>query len=197
ARARVAGGGGAGAGRPHARPLVGLSDELTATRQLPGPHRELRDAAATPENVLAALRTHTHVHLACHGAWDGADPSNSRLLLHGGTLALRQLSAERLADAEFAYLSACHSAAPGAKLINEAVSMASAFQLCGYRQVIGSLWTVDDKVAPLLAHEVYRLFAEPGSLDPATVLHRAVDALRADPDFNEPLYWASMIHSGP
>ncbi|MEU7411924.1 CHAT domain-containing protein [Streptomyces sp. NPDC042638] len=180
-----------------ARPLVGLSDELAATRQLPGPHRELRDAAATPGNVLAALRTHTHVHLACHGAWDGADPSNSRLLLHGGTLTLRQLAAERLADAEFAYLSACHSAAPGVELINEAVSVASAFQLCGYRQVIGSLWTVDDKVAPLLAREVYRLLAEPGAPDPAIVLHRAVDALRADPDFNEPLYWASMVHSGP
>ncbi|MFF7454264.1 CHAT domain-containing protein [Kitasatospora sp. NPDC008115] len=179
------------------RPLVGLDEELAATRRLPGPRRELRDAAATPGNVLAALRTHTHVHLACHGAWDGADPSNSRLLLHGGTLALRRLAAERLADAEFAYLSACHSAAPGAQLVNEAVSVASAFQLCGYRQVIGSLWTVDDAVAPRLAREVYRMLAEPGAPDPATVLHRAVDALRADPDFDEPLYWASMIHSGP
>ncbi|MFD5819374.1 CHAT domain-containing protein [Streptomyces sp. NPDC127038] len=180
-----------------ARPLAGLDEELAATRQMPGPRRELRDAAATPENVLTALRTHTHVHLACHGAWDGADPSNSRLLLHGGTLALRQLAAERPVDAEFAYLSACHSAAPGAELVNEVVSVASAFQLCGYRQVIGGLWTVDDEVAPRLAREVYRLLAEPGAPDLATVLHRAVDALRADPDFDEPLYWASMIHSGP
>ncbi|WP_380281799.1 CHAT domain-containing protein [Kitasatospora purpeofusca] len=179
------------------RPLVGLDDELAATEQLPGRRRELRAAEATPRNVLAALRTHTHVHLACHGAWDGADPSNSRLLLHGGDLALSRLAGERLTGAEFAYLSACHSAAPGAQLVNEALSVASAFQLCGYRQVVGSLWTVDDAVAPLLAREVYRLLAEPGAPDPATVLHRAVDALRAHRDFGEPLYWASMIHSGP
>ncbi|MEV8554791.1 CHAT domain-containing protein [Streptomyces glaucescens] len=178
-------------------PLAALDDELTATRLLPGPRAELRDAAATPRAVLAALRTHTHAHLACHGVRDPADPSHSRLLLHGGDLALRELAAERLPHAEFAYLSACHSAAPGTELADEVVSVASAFQLCGYRQVIGSLWTVEDRMAPLLAHEVYRQLGTSGAPDAAHALHRAIATLRGHERYREPLFWASVVHSGP
>ncbi|TQF02920.1 CHAT domain-containing protein [Kitasatospora acidiphila] len=184
------------AGSPYPR-LTALDDELAATDQLPGPRSELRHTDATPDAVLAALRTHSHAHLACHGVRNPSDPSNSRLLLHNGSLTLRQLASERLLDAEFAYLSACHSAAPGEELANEAISVASAFQLCGYRQVIGSLWTVEDGMGPLLAREVYRRLAAAGAPDVARVLHQAVGALRGHPRYGEPLFWASMIHSGP
>jgi hypothetical protein len=177
--------------------LAALDDELTATRQLSGARTELRDADATPEAVLAALRTHTHAHLACHGVRHPADPSQSSLLLHGGDLTLRELAAERLRDAEFAYLSACHSAAPGRKLADEIISVASAFQLCGYRQVIGSLWTVEDGMGPLLAHEVYRSIGAPGTPDAAHALHRAIGKLREHERYGEPFFWASVVHSGP
>ncbi|MFD3730391.1 CHAT domain-containing protein [Streptomyces sp. NPDC058632] len=113
---------------------------------------------ATPE---AVLRTHTHAHLPCHDVRDPADPSHSRLLLHDGNLALRELVAERLPHAEFAHLSACHSSAPGRELADEVISIASAFQLCGYRQVIGGLWSVEHRMAPLLAREVCRRLAHP------------------------------------
>ncbi|MER6346503.1 CHAT domain-containing protein [Streptomyces sp. NPDC001595] len=178
-------------------PLAALDDELIATRQLSARRSELRDAEATPEAVLAALRTHTHAHLACHGVRNPADPSQSRLLLHGGDLALRQLASERLRNAEFAYLSACHSAAPGKELADEILSVASAFQLCGYRQVIGSLWTVEDGMGPLLAHEVYRLIGAPDAPDAAYALHRAIGKLREHDRYREPLFWASVVHSGP
>ncbi|MFD7701751.1 CHAT domain-containing protein [Streptomyces caelestis] len=177
--------------------LAALDDELTATRLLSGPRAELRDADATPGAVLAALRTHTHAHLACHGVRDPADPSHSRLLLHDGALALRELAAERLPHAEFAYLSACHSSAPGRELADEVISIASAFQLCGYRQVIGSLWTVEDRMAPLLAREVYRRLGAPDAPDAAHALHRAIAALREHDRYGEPLFWASVVHSGP
>ncbi|WP_254711562.1 CHAT domain-containing protein [Streptomyces sp. TRM64462] len=178
-------------------PLAALAQELSATEELTGHRTELRDTAATPEAVLAALRTHTHAHLACHGVRDPAAPSHSRLLLHGGHVTLRELAAERLRDAELAYLSACHSAAPGHELADEVISVASAFQLCGYRQVVGSLWTVDDTMGPLLAREVYRLLAAPDSPGAAHALHRAVGTLREHPHYREPLFWASVIHSGP
>ncbi|MGW1402232.1 CHAT domain-containing protein [Streptomyces sp. NPDC002405] len=177
--------------------LMALEDELAATRELPGPRSELRNGDATPDAVLAALRTHSHAHLACHGVRDGADPSRSRLLLHSGDLTIGRLAAERLLEAEFAYLAACHSAAFGEELVDEAVSVASAFQLSGYRQVIGSLWTVEDDMGPLLAREVYRLLAAPDTPGAAHCLHRAVGALRAHPRYGEPLFWASVIHTGP
>ncbi|WP_149182784.1 CHAT domain-containing protein [Streptomyces sp. TRM49041] len=182
----------------HAHPrLASLDEELSATAEWTGRRTALRDAEATPEAVLAALRTHTHAHFACHGVRDPADPSHSRLLLHGGHVTLRGLAAERLRDAELAYLSACHSAAPGQELADEVISVASAFQLCGYRQVVGSLWTVDDKTGPLLAREVYRLLSAPDAHSAAHALHRAVGTLREHPRYREPLFWASVIHSGP
>lgn len=186
--------GGADGTRPG---LTALVEELTATQVLPGPRAELRDDAATPDAVLAALRTHSHAHLACHGVLDGDEPSRSRLLLHGGELTVGQLAAERLPGAELAYLAACHSARYGKELVDEVVSVASAFQLSGYRQVIGSLWTVEDEMGPLLAREVYRRLATPNGSGPARGLHRAVDMLRAHPRYREPLFWASVIHTGP
>ncbi|MFV0128809.1 CHAT domain-containing protein [Streptomyces sp. HMX112] len=177
--------------------LTALTDELAATAGLPGPRTELRDARATPDAVLAALRAHTHAHLACHGVRDATDPSRGRLLLHGGDLTLRELAAEQPRDAEFAYLSACHSAAPGEELADEVISLASAFQLCGYRHVIGSLWTVEDAMGPPLAREVYRLLGAPDTPGPAHALHRALGALREHPRYAEPLFWASVVHSGP
>ncbi|WP_143661958.1 CHAT domain-containing protein, partial [Streptomyces glaucescens] len=105
--------------------------------------------------------------------------------------------AERLPHAEFAFLSACHSAAPGKELADEVISVASAFQLCGYRQVIGSLWTVDDRMAPVLAREVYRQLGTPGAPGAAHALHRAITTLRGHERYREPLFWASVVHSGP
>ncbi|MFD7439383.1 CHAT domain-containing protein [Streptomyces sp. NPDC059861] len=177
--------------------LTALDDELAATQRLSAVRSELRGTDATPEAVLAALRTHTHAHLACHGVGNPDAPSQSRLRLHGGDLTLRELAAERLRGAEFAYLSACHSAAPGKELADEAISMASAFQLCGYRHVIGSLWTVEDGMGPLLAREVYRALAAPGGPGPAHALHRAVGRLRRHDRYREPLFWASVVHTGP
>ncbi|WP_329568912.1 CHAT domain-containing protein [Kitasatospora sp. NBC_01266] len=180
------------------QPLPAVEEELAALDELPARRLRLNDTQATPQAVLAALRTHTHAHLACHGVYDPAAPSNSRLLLHGGSLTVRDLTTERLSDAEFAYLSACHTAAPGDALLDEMITLASAFQLCGYRQVIGALWTVADAIAPQLAREVYRTMAtaRPGT-DAAHALHRAARQLRSQPHYAAPLFWASVIHIGP
>ncbi|UYQ66337.1 CHAT domain-containing protein [Streptomyces peucetius] len=78
------------------------------------------------------------------------------------------------------------------------ISVASAFQLCGYWQVIGSLWTVDDKMGLLLAREVYRNLAVPDTPAAACALHRAIGCQTAC-GFVSPstprLYYA--VHSLP
>ncbi|MGR3937458.1 CHAT domain-containing protein [Streptomyces sp. BRA346] len=179
-------------------PLPAVDDELAAVAELPVGQSRLLGADATPEAVLAALRNAPYAHLACHGSYDPEDPSAGGLLLHGGELTVHDLTTQRLDEAEFAYLSACHTAAPGTALVDEVITLASAFQLCGYRHVIGSLWTLKDAITPALARDTYGALGTARSMaGSAHALHRAVQRLRAERRYARPLFWASMIHIGP
>ncbi|MEV7451776.1 CHAT domain-containing protein [Streptomyces nigra] len=105
----------------------------------------------------------------------------------------------RLNTAELAYLSACQTATGGLTLADEAVHLASAFQLAGYRQVIGTLWPIQDAVAADIAKNVYTHMRRDGGLttrQAAAALHTAVQRARAAHP-REPHLWASHIHLGP
>lgn len=94
---------------------------------------------ATYERVLAELPAHRWVHFACHGASDITAPSRSRLLVHDHQqrpLTVLDVSRLHLEQAELAFLSACGTASASITLADEAVHIASAFQLAGYRHVI-------------------------------------------------------------
>ncbi|UVS79148.1 CHAT domain-containing protein [Actinokineospora sp. UTMC 2448] len=183
------------AGEP---PLLGVAEEVAAIGHDTDPATVLVGADATPGAVLAAMGAHTRVHLACHGVRDPSDPSNGALCLHGGDLTVRELARWRSPGAELAFLSACHTAAAGPELVDEVITLASALRLCGYRHVVGAMWTVQDVVVPQPAVEFHRLLREAGSLaHTATALHAAVDLLRRTPEYSSPLYWACLAHIGP
>ena len=71
-------------------------------------------------------------------------------------------------------------------------TFASVFQLAGYRDVIGTLWPVDDPTAVLLADHVYAAIADTGA---AGALHAAIRSVR-DQHMDRPIAWASHIHIG-
>ncbi len=52
-------------------------------------------------------------------------------------------------------------ARPGGRLADEAVRLASAFQLAGYRHVIATLWPIGDRHAVNLAARIYTTLALP------------------------------------
>ena len=113
---------------------------------------------ATREAVLAALPGARWAHFACHGSADLADPSASRLLLDDhqtAPLTVVDVARLRLDDAELAFLSACSTARPVGRLADEAIHLASAFQLAGYRHVIGTLWPIGDQHAVDIADDIY------------------------------------------
>src|SRR5262249_32938198 len=99
----------------------------------------------------------------------------------------------RLDDAELAFLSACETARPGVRLTDEAIHLTSAFQLAGYRHVVGTLWPVSDGHAVDIADDIYTTLTNTG--DVAGAVHAATRRLRnrwAD----LPSVWASHIHAG-
>ena len=155
--------------------------------------RLLADDAATVDEVTAALRQCPIAHFACHAVTDLHSPSENRLLLHDGSLTVRDISRLRLPDAEFAFLSACSTARGDERLADESIHLVSAFQLAGYRHVVGTLWPIADSAAARVTRQFYALRR---TLPPAEALHAVVRQLRARAP-ERPSMWAAHVHSGP
>ncbi|MEU0532325.1 CHAT domain-containing protein [Amycolatopsis tolypomycina] len=154
----------------------------------------LRDRDATTERVRAALPSATWAHFACHASAAMASPSRNVLHLADSVLALPDISSMRLDEAELAYLSACQTSATGWRHADEALHLASAFQLAGFRHVIGSLWQLRDDVAAEAADMFYSCISTPDSA--ANALDQVTRALR-DRYRDRPQLWAPFVHSGP
>jgi CHAT domain-containing protein len=88
----------------------------------------------------------------------------------------------------------------GPDLPDETITMAAALQLAGFRHVIATMWAIADKLAPVIADEVYKAIAsDHGSsagrdLPAAYALHAAVTKLRDKG--SHPATWAAYIHTG-
>ncbi|WP_147437400.1 CHAT domain-containing protein [Micromonospora musae] len=159
----------------------------------------LTGPAATPQAVLAALPRQPVVHLCCHGTQRLDAPTEGRLVLSGGPLQVRDLWRPAGTAAALAVLSACETVRGGAALADEALTLGTAFQLAGFRHVIGALWSISDALAAQLSAEFYARLAVPGGIDPeraAPALHHAVRRLRAVLP-GRPDLWAGYVHIGP
>jgi tetratricopeptide (TPR) repeat protein len=183
---------------PGAADLPGAQEEAEAIRKHTGTDvLTLTGSQAIHDTVIQVLPAARRVHFACHGTTSLASPSDSSLLLADHQqLTVTDVARLRLHDADLAYLSACSTAQPGTRLADEAIHLASAFQLAGYRHVIGTLWPVDDGTAVLLADDIYGAIAGTWtSANAALALHTAIRALR-DQHADKPIAWASHIHIG-
>ena len=156
----------------------------------------------THDIVLQALPTHRIAHFSCHGYADWEQPAASHLLLTDheiNPLTVADITRLNL-NAELAFLSACSTTATAPRLADEALHITGAFQLAGFRQVVGTLWPIDDAVAAEIATDFYLHLTDAGTAAPrpeqaAFALHQAVArARRRHPD--APSLWAAHIHVG-
>ncbi|WP_238006512.1 CHAT domain-containing protein [Dactylosporangium sp. AC04546] len=149
--------------------------------------------------MTARVADHPVAHFSCHGVQNVRDPSRNGLALHDGFLTVADLRAEAPAlRGDFAFLSACRTAAGGVRLLDEALTVAAALHRIGYRRVIGTLWSVPDLGATRISTNVYRRIIVDGRLDAsasAEALHEAVQSQRRRFPRN-PSVWASFVHLG-
>ncbi|CAG9990918.1 unnamed protein product [Clonostachys byssicola] len=125
-------------------------------------------------------------HFAGHGSTDGNDPSNSRLLLDDwrkDPLKVADLLDMKLHELSpfLAYLSACGTGRVKHEgFVDEGVHLMSAFQLAGFRHVIGTLWEVNDEDCVHMARITYEGIRNGGMTDESVSmgLHRASRTLR-------------------
>ncbi|KEF52907.1 uncharacterized protein A1O9_10813 [Exophiala aquamarina CBS 119918] len=158
----------------------------------------------TKEEVLSEFETCTIVHFACHGIADTVEPAKSALLLgreKQERLALGDLDTISRDDTEIAYLSACSTAELKVEdLVDESIHLASAFQLSGFRHVIGTLWGADDAAAVAIAGKFYEELLKDSKslrLPVSRALHYAVMDFRNRQDNCTAVWkWAPFIHLG-
>jgi CHAT domain-containing protein len=166
----------------------------------------LEDGAATKAAVLAAMENHNWIHLACHGCQDPNEPLKSGFALADGRLESSTIIKHNSKYAEFAFLSACQTSTGDDTLSEESVHLAAAMLVAGYRGVVGTLWSINDRHAPDVAEDFYReLLARSRKVEgkmrldgeqAAYALHYAVQRLRKRVGHSNYLVWAPYVHLG-
>ena len=129
--------------------------------------------------VTEELGKNEWVHLACHGIPNRQQPFESAFALHDGHFTIEHIIQCELRNAQFAFLSACHTTVGDEESADEVMHLASAMQFAGFRSVIGTMWAVMDAVAPKITSAFYEnMIDECGCLDytrAAVALNRTIE----------------------
>ncbi|KAN0136100.1 CHAT domain containing protein [Lactarius tabidus] len=168
-----------------------------------GSARRLVSEFATSSALKENLRRHSYLHLTCNAYLEAGKPLDSWFKLQGrDRLSLFDIMRSRFPNAEFAFLSASHSAALTDKSIDdEVLHLAAAMQFCGFRSVVGAMWAVVDDDRPELASHFYKsIFSgEETEVPPyrrsALALRNAVQKLRQKRGVTLER-WVNFVHYG-
>ncbi|KAH9005587.1 CHAT domain-containing protein [Lactarius hatsudake] len=163
----------------------------------------LISSEATPSSVVEGLRSNRFAHVACHGVLETGKPFEASFKLHGGSrLTLLEAVRSRLPDAEFAFLSCCHTAEITEKSVaDEALHLTAAMQYCGFRSVVGTMWEMADTDGRDLAKSFYKsLFSSQETSVPyyersAIALRDATRKLRGKRGISLER-WVNFVHYG-
>jgi tetratricopeptide (TPR) repeat protein len=172
-----------------------LEGRVTVTR--------LVSSEATPSSVVEGLRGSQFAHFACHGVLETGKPFEASFKLHGGSrLTLLEIVRSHLPDAEFAFLSCCHTAEiTNESIPDEALHLTAAMQYCGFRSVVGTMWEMADTDGRDLAKSFYEsLFSSRETGVPyyersARALRNATRKLRKKRGITLER-WANFVHYG-
>jgi CHAT domain-containing protein len=183
---------------PNQRPIPGTEKEAAVIQSIfPQSTTLLNRDKGLISAVLEGMKTHSWVHLACHGIQDSLD---SAFLLEDGKLKLSTLMLQSIPHAEIAFLSACQTASGDEQLPEEAVHLAAGMLNVGYKSVIGTMWSISDLQATKVAEKFYAAMKEQitagKELRPAYALHEATQHLRMTVGVDEFLQWIPFIHFG-
>ena len=185
--------------------LPGVAIELehikTVIRKTPSARTTLLESSVgTVEEVLALMKEADWVHFACHGIQDPTSPTSSGLCLAAQRrLKISDIVALARPRGGLAFLSACQTAMGDEGLSDEAIHVAAGMLFAGYGGVVGTMWSISDKLAPDVARDIYEQLFQSGTRpdyrEAARALHGAIGRLR-DSDGASFATWLPFIHVG-
>ncbi|KAH9023823.1 CHAT domain-containing protein [Lactarius pseudohatsudake] len=161
--------------------LPTVDGEIQVVRALDAEVTGLISEAATPAAVIDGFHHHQFVHFACHGRLEAGKPFDTGFELHGAErLTLLNIVRSDLPTAEFAFLSACHTAeATEGSIADEVLHLTAAVQYCGFRSVVGTMWAMVDEDGRDLAEYFYKtLFSASRRAEGIPYHERSAKALR-------------------
>ena len=160
--------------------LFGAWGEIEVIQTTKIPVTTLISAMATPETVVEGLRGHRFAHFVCHGLLETGKPFDTSLELHGDNLTLLDIIRSRLPAAEFAFLSACHTAElTEDSVADEGLHLAAAMQYCGFRSVVGTMWAMADTDGADLSKRFYKsIFSDKAGQNEVPYYERSARALQ-------------------
>jgi CHAT domain-containing protein/Tfp pilus assembly protein PilF len=186
--------------------LPATREEVQAVERAVGAEHVLKMVGADANARLVrsgALRDYAIVHFATHGVFDTSGPGVSGLLLsqvneHGkdvpAFLGTRDILGLDL-SARLVVLSGCETALGPFSRSEGLMGMTGAFMSNGVRQVVASLWKVQDRVTAELMRHFYDGVLQRGE-SAAAALREAQLAVRANPRWRHPYYWAGFVVQG-
>jgi tetratricopeptide (TPR) repeat protein/CHAT domain-containing protein len=174
-------------------------------RQVPaGQGMEALDFKASRETVTGPeMADYRIVHLATHGLVDSQHPELSGLVFslvdEGGQAKNGFLDLEDIFNlqlrAELVVLSACETAL-GRDVKGEGLeALTRGFMYAGARNVVASLWQVDDVATADLMQTFYKGMLKEG-LRPAAAMQQAQIAMWKQKRYAEPYFWAGFVMQG-
>ncbi|KAH6973035.1 CHAT domain-containing protein [Ilyonectria sp. MPI-CAGE-AT-0026] len=191
---------------PWSRPLPYAGDEVDILRNLCPP---IGLDPITPRlfkgDVLARLQRHTVFHFAGNALSNPREPSRSFLLLKDWEL--NPLTVQNLCQSQvqenrpsFAYLSTCSTVSnKNPRLSGEGIHLVSAFQLMGFRHVVGTLWNVSDEHRVDVARVFYETLLDEGmtGMTVCRAFHQTLRTLRDGYTRNPELLGSEAQRKGP
>jgi CHAT domain-containing protein len=159
--------------------MPGAWEEISHLQHLKTTVTILISKHATPPSLMERLPEHRFAHFSCHGILETGRPFDASFKLYDGErLTLLDIVRSRLPSAEFAFLSACHTAEVTEESIaDEGLHLAAAVQYSGFRSVVGTMWEMADIDGQFLAKHFYgSLFS--GRWEGLPYYERTAEALR-------------------
>ncbi len=158
--------------------FTGYECETIAQTYQVAPTNRLIYQQATPQSYRQLVGQVQILHSSHHASANLISPLDSKLDLFDGEVTLGEILTWRLPDLVEVFLSCCETGLALGKLNDDILTIAAGWLCAGARNVVSTLWSVDDFATALFCIFYYRLRREQPLLERSEALRQAQFELR-------------------
>ena len=174
-------------------------DEVRSIGALyPGRNKVVAQDPVSKADIGAWVGSYNLIHLSVHGKFNASDPLLSYLQFRAapsdaGRLTAAEMFGLPLEKNSLVVLSACETGRAEATHAGEVLGMVRSLLYAGAGNLVLSLWEVNATSTKLWMETFYR---EGQTREPADAARLALIALKSQPQFNHPFFWAPFVLTG-